>query len=52
MALKKDWYKSKTLWAAVVTGVVGVLQALGVPVPDQAYAILAALGLYGLRTAK
>jgi len=50
--MKKPWYKSKTVWAAVVTGVVGILQAVGVHVPDYVYSFLAALGLYGLRAAQ
>lgn len=49
--ITKDWYKSKTVWAAVAAGVFGVLQALGVGVPNELYAIAAALGLYGLRKA-
>ncbi len=49
--MKKDWYKSKTVWAAVVTAIVGILQALGVPIYSEIYAVLAALGLYGIRDA-
>ena len=52
MAQKKPWFMSKTVWAAVIVGVLGVLDAVGVPVPQEIYAILGALGLYGLRTAK
>ncbi len=50
--MNKEWYKSKTVWAAIVAGVVGVLQAIGVPIPSEAYAILGSLGLYGLRDAQ
>ncbi len=47
----KDWYKSKTVWTAIVAGVLGVLSALGYAVPEQVYVVLGALGLYGLRDA-
>ena len=49
---KKKWYESKAVWAAIIAGIIGVLQAFGVPIPDQVYAIIGALGLYGLRKAK
>ena len=47
----KNWYKSKTVWTAIVVGVLGVVQALGVGVPEWLYAVLGALGLYGVRDA-
>lgn len=47
----KQWWKSKTIWVAVVAGALGVIQAFGVPVPEYVYAILGAFGLYGLRVA-
>ena len=52
----KNWYKSKTIWAAVVGGILGIVQAVGVAIghpiviPVYVYEILGALGLYGLRT--
>jgi len=50
--MNKDWYKSRTLWIAVVAGVIGILGALGVTIPDYVIAILTALGLYTARTSK
>jgi len=52
----KPWYQSKTMWTAVVSGLVGVYQAVSTihplpPIPPFVYTLLAALGLYGLRTA-
>jgi len=52
MVNTKEWWKSKTIWAAVITGVLGVVSAFGVSIPAELYALLAAFGLYGLRTAK
>lgn len=54
----KRAYKSKTVWAAVLIAVVTIWNAVaevnGWPVlpKDDVLALLAALGLYGLRTAK
>ena len=48
----KNWYKSKAIWTAVASGVIGVLLAFGVAIPEWVYAVLAALGLYSLRVAK
>lgn len=47
----KQWYQSKTIWAAIISAIVGILQAFGVPIPNEVYAILGSLGLYGMRTA-
>jgi hypothetical protein len=53
----KQWYKSKAVWAAVVTALVGAVQpistALGHPivVPEWVYAVLGGFGLYGVRDA-
>ena len=48
----KSWYKSKTVWASVAVAAIGAYQvATGEPVPEAAYAILAAFGLYGIRDA-
>ncbi len=52
MTNKKPWYMSKAIWAAVLTGVLGVLDAFGVKVPTELYVILGSFGLYGLRKAK
>jgi hypothetical protein len=53
----KKWYQSKTIWVAVVTAVLGLYTAIGAvvhlpPIPEWIYTLLAALGLYGLRTAE
>ena len=50
--IKKPWYMSKAIWAAVITGGLGILDAFGIQVPTGLYVILASFGLYGLRTAK
>lgn len=47
----KLWYRSKTVWAAGAVAGVAVLQSFGVQVPNELYALLGALGLYGIRTA-
>ena len=52
MTSKKPWYMSKTIWVAIIAGVIGILHAFGVPVPEWVYAILGSVGLYSLRTAK
>lgn len=52
MVNKKPWYMSKAIWAAVIAGALGVVQAFGVPIPEWVYVILGAFGLYGLRKAK
>ena len=53
---KKDWYKSKTVWAAIITAVVGAAQTiclqfdfnlLANPVAGAVLSILGALGIYG-----
>lgn len=49
--MKKQWYASKTVWAAAVAGVLGVFQAIGLLIPEYVYVILGSLGLYGLRDA-
>ncbi len=53
----KPWYQSKTIWAAIVTALVGAVQpisaAFGHPMSTPLWIIevLMGLGLYGLRTA-
>lgn len=49
--MKKNWYKSKTVWTAVITGVIGVLLAVGVTIPEWVLVMLGGAGLYGLRDA-
>ena len=50
--MNKKWYKSKTIWAALLMGVLSVVKALGYPIPKEVYGVLTGLGLYGLRVAK
>jgi len=40
------------MWAAIVAAVVAILQACGIAIPNEVYAVLGALGLWGLRSAK
>ena len=48
----KDWMKSKTMWSAVAVAACGVYTAVtGESVPEAAYAVLAGLGLVGVRDA-
>ena len=52
----KKWFKSKTLWCALVTSILGAVQpmstALGHPIsiPPWVLEVLGGLGLWGLRT--
>ena len=52
--MKKDWWKSKTIWAGIVIAAVGTLRALGygdfIPM-EIVYALASALGLVGIRQA-
>ena len=45
----KKWYQSKAVLTAIVAGVLGVLSAIGIAIPEFVYTILAAFGLYALR---
>ena len=48
----KEWYKSKTMYAAIAVAIIGVCQALGLELPyDVVYSICGAFGLYGIRDA-
>ena len=47
----KAWYKSKTIWTAVVVCAASIAGEFGIEVPDSVYGILAAFGLYGVRAA-
>ena len=49
--MKKQLYKSKTVWAAAIAAVLGIYTAFGYSVPAEIYTVLGALGLYGLRDA-
>ena len=47
----KKWYKSKTIWTAIVVCVVSIAGEFGIVIPESVFGVLAALGLYGVRDA-
>ena len=47
----KAWYKSKTIWTAVIVCVFSIAGEFGIEVPQSVYGVLAAFGLYGVRDA-
>lgn len=56
----KDWYKSKTIWAGIITAVVGAAQTIGLlfgfdllanPIASMIISVLGVLGVYGRTTA-
>ena len=47
----KAWYKSKTIWTAVVVCAASIAGEFGIEIPQSVYGVLAALGLYGVRDA-
>lgn len=47
----KDWYKSKTVWIAIVGFVLVMLQVFGITVPDFVYMLLFSSGLITSRQA-
>ena len=49
--MNKQWYKSKSVWSAFIMGLVGAAQAAGCAIPDGVFTLLAAFGLYGVRSA-
>lgn len=53
----KAWYKSKTVIAGVLAGVIGIYNTLSTaknwpPIPDFVYTLLGAMGVYGRVTAE
>lgn len=51
---EKVWYKSKTVWTAIVVAVIVILQELGIQIPvsyEVIYGVLAAFGIFGVRDA-
>ena len=54
----KEWYRSKTVWTAIVAAILGAVQpvsaALGHPIaiPAYVYEVLAGFGLYSLRASQ
>ena len=49
--MNKSWYMSKSVWAALIMGLVGAAEAAGIMIPEYAFTMLAAFGLYGVRSA-
>ena len=49
--MNKKWYKSKTVWTAIVGAILAILTALEIPVPEYVFGVLGAFGLYSLRQA-
>jgi len=50
--VKKQWFKSKTIYAALAVLGVTIANAMGVNLPmETIYGILGAFGLYGVRDA-
>jgi|TARA_B100000953_G_scaffold266543_1_gene234757 uncharacterized membrane protein len=47
----KAWYKSKTIWTAVVVCAASIAGEFGIEIPESVFGVLAALGLYGVRDA-
>ena len=47
----KAWWKSKTIWTAVVVCASSIAGEFGVEIPQSVYGVLAAFGLYGVRDA-
>lgn len=53
----KKWYLSKTIWTAVIAGILALIDAVGtatghpIVIPSYVYGILTSLGLYTSRTA-
>jgi len=54
----KKWYKSKTIWTAIISVLIGAIQpistAFGHPIviPDWIISLLVGMGLYTARTAE
>ena len=51
----KPWYQSKTIWAGIVTAIIGLYNTLAplkaLPkIPEEVYALLGALGIYSRAT--
>lgn len=56
----KKWYASKTIWAGIITALVGAAQTIGLqfgfdllanPIASTVLSILGVLGIYGRTTA-
>jgi hypothetical protein len=51
MIQDKQWWKSKTIWTAIAVCVASVAGEFGIVIPESAFGVLGALGLYGVRDA-
>ena len=51
MIQDKQWWKSKTIWTAIVVCVTSIAGEFGFEVRQSVYGVLGALGLYGVRDA-
>ena len=51
MIQDKAWYKSKTIWTAIVVCITSIAGEFGFEVPQSVFGVLGALGLYGVRDA-
>ena len=51
MIQDKKWWKSKTIWTAIVVCITSVAGEFGFEVPQSVFGVLGALGLYGVRDA-
>ena len=49
--MKKDWYKSRTMWIALIGAVMALLNATGYPIPTWVVGLLGSAGLYTARVA-
>jgi len=49
--MKKEWWKSKTIWTAIFAGITGIVSAFGVVIPDLVYQLAIAFGIYAVRDA-
>ena len=52
----KPWYQSKTIWAGIVAGLLGIYNSIAMakglpPCPEWVYTILGAIGIYSRATA-
>lgn len=56
----KKWYLSKTIWAGIITALIGAAQTIGLqfgfdllanPIASMVISVLGALGIYGRVTA-
>ena len=49
--VQKPFWKSKSVWAAILVVLLTILIALGIVIPNEVYIILGAFGFVGIRDA-